>query len=107
MTHVLRSGALSISLLLLGAATASAAPITLNAGDSVFFNIDLSAEIPPPPYPNIVINVNWTGWDPNDEGLWTVWSDLNATGTPTYIRDAGLVGRISRTMSAWRMASHR
>jgi hypothetical protein len=91
MTHVLRSAALSIFLLLLGAAAASAAPMTLNAGDSVTFNIDLSAETPPPPYPNIVFNVNWTDWDPGDDGSWTLWSDLNATGTPNVFKGVGLV----------------
>jgi len=61
---------------------AVAAPITVNAGESVTFNFDLSGATPAPPYDHIDFQtgLDVLTLDPGELGQYTFWGGLNATG---------------------------
>jgi hypothetical protein len=70
---------------------ADAAPIVVSAGDTLIFNFDFiaSAVVPAPPY----LQAEWdtgidlTTVDAGDTGSWTLFSELNGTGTSFFTSD--------------------
>jgi hypothetical protein len=75
-------GLLAVAVLALPV-TAAASPIVASAGDALLFNVDLTGETPAPPYFLAEFSTNLTvaTFAVGDLGTWTLWSELNGTGT--------------------------
>lgn len=81
--------ALAGALTLLAAASAWAAPVTVNPGENVFFNFDLTGASPGPVYNEIRILTNLSGVDGDELGVWNFYDEF---GPPpgTFIGGAAL-----------------
>jgi len=82
---------------LLGIPEAVAAPMTVNAGDTVVFNFDFvaSGASPQPPYEFTLLSTVQTGWSFDDAGLWTWFPELNLLGIGSNIYGPNLVAALN------------
>ena len=85
-------GLLAVGLLA-GPVVSQAVPITVSAGQSFLWNFDVSDQMPPPPYTIVNWFANVAYLTADDDGLWTLFTDLDGGG------DAGTLNLFQRDQS--------
>jgi hypothetical protein len=64
------------ALIALAATNALAVPVTVNPGENVFFNFDLTGASPGPVYDQITIHTNLSGFDGDELGQWNFYDEF-------------------------------
>lgn len=72
LRKLVAAGALTV----LGATSALAFPVTINPGENVFFNFDLTGASPGPVYDQITIHTNLSGFDGDELGHWNFYNEF-------------------------------
>jgi len=71
---------MTTAALLAAPMAANAVPVTVNAGDSVLWNFDLTSATPAPTYSTGQLETNMTDFDGSELGSSEAFSDLNGGG---------------------------
>lgn len=73
---IFRKFAVAAALATLAASNAFAVPVTINPGENVFFNFDLTGEVPGPIFDEIMIQTNVSNYDGDELGHWNFYGDF-------------------------------